>query len=154
MSAPFPRVKGVAIVAPSALLDAARWVTCFNYDDPGQFDSFSIELGPEADGSPTHWACNYQRTSNGFWWLVRAGSLMANRPWPEWMDDDAYALAIEADDNAVVWDVHGLCDDAPETMPLVADFAEDKVVLIPLRTGRWSEARDALSAELVRIEDE
>lgn len=156
MSSPFPRVKGVAIIAPLALLDGAKWVTCFNYDDPGQFDgTMAIELAATSLGPATHYAANWKATTPGFWWLVSAGSLMANKPQPEWMTDEAYALASAADGAAVVWDVLSLIDSAPDTMPTTVDFDPLQINLIPLAQGKWSEARDALAAvvpALVRVE--
>lgn len=152
MASPFPRVKGVAIVVPLALNAAASEMTAFNYNrEDARNGAFSIALAATSVGPATHHAGNYISTTAGFWWLVRSGSLIGNRPIPDWADAD---LLAQADAESAVYDPNGLCEGAPDSMPFGDTFDPTKITLIPLATGKWAEARDALSAELVRIEDE
>lgn len=154
MASPFPLVQGVAIIVPATLHEGAKCMTGFNYnrEDLCSVD-FSIQLAATSAGPATHYGVNYGSTTPGFWWLVYSGSLIGNRPTPEWMSVEQLALATAADEASGVWDPNNLIADPPESMPMVDDFDPTKVILIPLATGKWAEARDALALNsLVRVE--
>ena len=133
MSNPFALVRGVTVVSPVGLLDAANELTAAYYETPSQRGSFTIPLAPAGASEATHFAGSWGSTNDEFWTSAMSGSLESQYVLEDWMDED---LMDEAYDNWSVYDPAGLLPDAFSTDA----WAATKIVMIPRRRVAFAEA--------------
>lgn len=140
-------MTGVAVVAPDALVDAAREVVAPFYLDPVQRGNVRIQLSADGSAPATHYAANWMVTSAEFQAaLANVGSLPVDdylALLPEEERADAQTRITTALASFLIYDPNNLFQSAPT----VDTWDGTKINVLPLATGKWAEARDLLAPE-------